>query len=643
VLRARWGQIGRESRVRIGLGVVLALVLVVLLSTENPFEAGIGIREAEGRKPKPLDWWASYGWPFAVAGAVFLLALLASVPRWLGRSEPSTREPVTSRAPSRIGVALVLLAMLVAGGLGFSRLSMSFWDDEAYTAGNHIVGRWKIDERDGSYEFDRVKWSNTFFAYFTANNHVGFSILSRLTSRIAWSGGKPEDRMIPEGAVRAPAFAAGVLSVGALAWLLWRAGFGMAAVLAAWLLALHPWALRYLAEARGYSMAMLLGSVMFACGLGALQRGTWRRWIGLGAAQAALIWTYPICVYLVAVMNLGIAATLLARRGEQDGGEQLSRWLLTSSGSGLFWLTVMGPNLPQLAMYIEHATTAKVWLTQSFLKDTAAHLAAGSAWRNGGWPVYPELGAVADLHPVLVWGALAFLLALLAAGAVRLFLAGGNARLLAFALLLPAPLALLQLWITNARAYTWYFVIFLPSLIALVGLGATWAAEQRGNGRRGLAISVFCSAVALAAVVGLGGPARDTLRERSWFPIRESVEATRSNLDPNAPANLEILTVSWSSPPYHYDPLHRWVRSLDELQALMTEADTTGKPLFVNLGRLRLAERKVPGGLDVLRDETLFEQVAEFPGFTPNRTRWVWRYRGRPAQALSDDTSESSN
>ncbi|MCP5056450.1 MAG: hypothetical protein GY937_06940 [bacterium] len=79
MLRARWNRVGRENRVRIGLAVVLALVLAVLLGMENPFEAGIGIREAEGRKPKPLDWWASYGWPFAAASAVFLLALLASV------------------------------------------------------------------------------------------------------------------------------------------------------------------------------------------------------------------------------------------------------------------------------------------------------------------------------------------------------------------------------------------------------------------------------------------------------------------------------------------------------------------------------------------------------------------------------------
>ncbi|MCP5056448.1 MAG: hypothetical protein GY937_06930 [bacterium] len=188
------------------------------------------------------------------------------VPRWLGRAEADVRETFVPPAISRVGVALVVLAMLVAGGLAIPRLSMSFWDDETYTVGNHIVGRWKIDERDGSYEFKRLKWPDAFFAYSTANNHVGFTLLSRLTSRIAWSGGKPDDRMIHEGAVRAPAFAAGVLSIGALAWLLWRAGFGTAGVLAAWLLALHPWLLRYLAEARGYAMAMLLGSVVARIG-----------------------------------------------------------------------------------------------------------------------------------------------------------------------------------------------------------------------------------------------------------------------------------------------------------------------------------------------------------------------------------------
>ncbi|MCP3984329.1 MAG: hypothetical protein GY723_08060 [bacterium] len=621
----------REGRVRIGLGLALVLVLCLIIGTDNPFEAGIGIREAEGRKPKPLDWWASYGWPFAVVGAVFLTALLTSVPRWLGREEPIERSPAAPPTRTRIGVALVVLAMLVGGALGFPRLSMSLWDDEAYTVDNHIVGRWKIDDRDGSWEFDGPRWSETLFGYSTANNHVAFSVLARLSSKIAWSGEKPKDRMIDERAVRAPAFVAGILSIGALAWFLWRAGFGAAAVLAAWLLALHPWALRYLSEARGYSMAALLGSALFACGLAALRQGWWRRWIALGAAQAVLIWTFAPSVYLVATVNLAIGATLVGRRREADGLEQLTRWLLANLGSGLFWLMVMGPNLPQLARYIERSTSEKVWMTHSFLRNMTAHFAAGSDWRHRGWPTYPELGAVADLHPMLVWGAVALLLALFVAGGVRLLRAGGTARLLAFMLLLPGPLAFLQLWITNARTYVWYFVIFLPSAIALIALGATWAAARPWTGLRGRLSGVLLSVLALASVVWMGGPARNALRERSWFQIRESVHATRSNLDPNDPANLEILTVSWSSPPYHYDPLHRWVGDLDELRALMTEADTTGKALYVNLGRIGLAERNMAGGVALLRDESLFEQVVELPGFTPDRTRWVWRYLGRPA------------
>lgn len=639
VLRARVFRT-REGRVRIGLGLAFALVLGVILGTDNPFEAGVGRMEAAGRKPQLMDWWASYGWPFAIAGAAFLAALLASVPHWLGRLEPVGREPVAARARSRSGVALVVLAMLIGGVLGFPRLSMSLWDDEAYTVDNHFVGRWKIDERDGSYEFDRAKWPDAFFGYSNANNHVAFSLLARLTSKIAWAGGKPEDRMIDERAVRAPAFAAGILSIGALAWFLARAGFGASGVLAAWLLALHPWALRYLSEARGYSLAMLLGSVLLACGLGALQRGWWRRWIALGIAQAGLIWTYVLGVHLVAVLNLGIGATLLARRNEEDGKEQLSRWLLANLGSGLFWLTVMGPNLPQLANYIERSTSDKLWMTDRFMMNAAAHFAAGSGWRNGGWPIYPELGGLVDLHPMLVWGAVATLLALTVAGVVRLLRAGGTARVLAFALLLPGWLAFLQLWITNARAYVWYFVIFLPSAIALVALGATWAAASLGQRRLGLASGALLSALALTSVLWMGGPARTALRERSLFPLRESVRVTRSNLDPNDPANHEIMTVSWASPPYHYDPLSRWVSQIDDFQALMAEADATGKALYVNLGRMNMAERRLPEGMALLRDEALFERVAELRGFTPGRSRWVWRYRGRPAPPTVGDATQ---
>ncbi len=52
--------------------------------------------------------------------------------------------------------------------------------------------------------------------------------------------------------MRVPTLLVGMLSVAAVAWLLLECGFPLAGAIAAFLLALHPWHLRYATEARGY-------------------------------------------------------------------------------------------------------------------------------------------------------------------------------------------------------------------------------------------------------------------------------------------------------------------------------------------------------------------------------------------------------
>ncbi len=621
----------RETRVRSALGVLLVLAAGLLTLTPNPFTAGVARRLAEGVKPEPVDWWASYGWGVAVLATLFLAGLTASVPRWLGRAQPVERPALAPPPHTRLGVALVLGAMLVGAGLGLARLPLSLWDDEAYSVENSIVGIWRFDERDGRYAFDKVHWPDVFWGYQVPNNHVPYSALARVAIKLSEIGHRRPDRMVDESALRMPAMVAGTLAIGALAWFLWRAGFGAAGVLGAWLLALHPWALRYISEARGYSLAMLLGSVLLAGALGVLHRGSWKRWLGYASAQLVLLWVFPPTVYFVALVNLVVAALLLARRGEEDAGEQLVRFVVANLSSALLWLTFMLPNLQQLVAYLARRQP-RTWITPTFVRNLFSHVLAGCDWRHGGAPLYPELSASVAAHPVLVVGWVALLLALLVAGIVRMGRSRGAVRWLLPVLVLPGPLAFLQLWIANDRTYVWYFIFFLPGLLALVALGATWPLALRERGRAGpLLGSVLCLLV-LAGVFWVGAPARHALRKRSWFPLRESVQVTRPSLDPRDPRNERILTASWSGNPRYYDPRHHDVPRVEQLRALMERADATGASLFVNLGRLHLAERRSPEGMALVRNPELFELVAELPGFTPTRSRWVWRYRGRGAE-----------
>ncbi|MBW2240698.1 MAG: hypothetical protein JRH01_01830 [Deltaproteobacteria bacterium] len=620
---------GRQGRVRIALALILGLVVWGLLAGESPSSAGIARALELGHNPKPLDYWATYGWAFGWVDVALLALLIALVPRWLGEKEAPEVAELARRPAQRLGVLLVLAAMVSLGVLAAPRLSHSLWDDEVSSVYRSIAGGWRVDSRTGEPHYDKARWSDTFWYYRKPNNHVPHSILARGTVKIPE---KRPDRRVSETAVRMPAFVFGVLAVGSVAWMLWRLGFGLAGVYAAWLLALHPWLLRYAAEARGYSMAMCLSCLTITAAVSALHHGLWRRWLGFGFTQFILFWVQPSLAWFLVVLNLGVLASLIRLHPEPSPRrQQLTRWAGANLLGVMSALPLMAPLLPQLLVYLEEGHR-RVWITAAFLRNVGADLVAGTDWHHGGAPLYPELSAVGAAHPFLVSAVVAAIVVGLGAGALRLARAGGVQRNLMWALLLPAPVTLVFLALRGDRTYTWYFVNFLPSLVSLVALGASWlAARERGQGSL-RAIGGGILVVGLVAHAWIGAPARHALRERPYFPLRESVALTRPNPDPRAAENKEILTASWESVPHYYDPLMHYVRQPGELEAIMKEADASDRPLFVNLGRKKMAALHSAEDMALVEDPSLFELLETFPGYKPTRTRYVYRYLGRAGQ-----------
>src|SRR5262249_42359545 len=154
-------------------------------------------------------------------------------------------------------------------------------------------------------------WANTLFYYRKPTNHVLYSILAR-TSLAGWRalhGAAPSEWN--EFALRLPSFASAVLAVVLLGLLVHDLGFPRAAPAAAFLLAIHPWHIRFGADGRGYSLMVLLAIVAAFCLLHGLRSGRWRWWLGYGAAQLGLLWVHPLALYfplaLAAAGALGIA------------------------------------------------------------------------------------------------------------------------------------------------------------------------------------------------------------------------------------------------------------------------------------------------------------------------------------------------
>jgi len=270
---------------------VLALVVLGcaahLLSAEPPWALDLSVVSHD----RPYLRWRdslAFLWVASAVNAGAALVLLALSGRWARRAPV---EAVAAWAPgpggSRVFRALVLSAMATLVVLAWVRLDQSLWTDEAYSAVHAIVGNYYRDKESGEVEFRPVGWPQTFWHYREPNNHVPFSVLSHVSAKAYAAWVRPESPLRVERGIRAPAYLAGILGVGALAFFLRRIGYPAAGIFAAWLLALHPWFLRYVSEARGYSLLLLSVPLYWMASVAALHRGTWGRWGVWGASSSS--------------------------------------------------------------------------------------------------------------------------------------------------------------------------------------------------------------------------------------------------------------------------------------------------------------------------------------------------------------------
>ncbi|MCP5060742.1 MAG: hypothetical protein GY937_28940 [bacterium] len=612
----------RERRVRAVLLLLLVAVIVHLVTGDNPWNDGIAKRVRNGDPIRPIDYSITYGWWMAAVNAAVLGCLLATHRRWLGAT--------VSLAPARRGrttprwfAPVVAGAVLATAFLAAPRLDDSLWGDEEWTVYRAIDGRY-VKSAEGEIEFERVKWRDTFFDYRKPSNHVGFSVLSRL-SLGAWRLiDRPSTRMVSEPAVRLPAFLAGLAAVVALALLVREIGTPRAGALAAWALAIHPWHLRYASEARGYSLMVLGVPLGLWLLLRAVERGTWGRWAAYGVTQFMMLWALPLAAVPVLVMN--VAAMALLWRTTADRAEaptQWTRWFVVCGFGALVWLQLMLGNMVLFSNFVEREMME---MGGRWFVSLGAHLVAGVSWAPER-PEYHELIEVALQWPLVFWTFVAASAAMMLLGAVHLLLGGMRNATTALVLLLPGPLMILLAMRGGDFLNPWYLLFALPLLIGLIALGLDRVATLLPEGR----IRQVGAAVVMLAWLGLlafvSQPARQALRATSLEPVRESVLLTRPTLDPFDPANDAVLTASFERLPDYYDPRVVAVDRPRELRALMRRADAEGKDLFVNYGRPKLARRRHRQLVKMVGRRALFEPVATLPGFEPRGVRIVLHYR----------------
>lgn len=629
-LAARLWAAARTPGPRRWLWLLLWLLLAFLLAADKPWDAELVRRMQEGVRIRVQDYVQYYLWWAALLNAGATVALLATARWWaLPCGLDKARERPQIAGGGRTFLSVLALAVALGAVMALPRLESSFWDDEEYSVRRTIWGAWERDKH-GELAFKEVKWRDTFWYFRNARNHALHSILARISLNGWQTVARPGGLGFTEPAVRFPHFVAGLLSIVSVAMLLRRIGHWKAGLAAAFILALHPWHLRYATEARGYAFVLLFSTLCLTLLVNAWERGTWRWWLLYAAGQFCLLYSYTGTLWVVVMLNVAAAAGIAAFHGwGREGRVQLGRWLVAGTLSGMAWLQLMLPGIPQTMLYFQRER-AMGELNAGWVRDVLAYMSTGMPWHVAWWAeedVYPELIDLARQSPGMFWtGATAMaLLALL--GLLRLLWKRNHLSALAVVLIFPALLTYGFALRKNLFLYEWYLIFTVPALAALIALGLETIFSRLRNEKLKGGLTMTGMAAYLMVFAWVTAPQRDFLRAKPVQQLRESVLFTRPTLDPFDPRNAGILTVTSSAPPGVYDPAAYLVEKVEELEPLLRRADAEGLELYLNYGEIALMRIRKPELLAAFRNRDWFEPVATLRGIEPKLDRFVLRYR----------------
>lgn len=602
----------------LALGAGALTVAILLLAADKPWD----IVARHGAPQKIKHFVAVYSW-WAGAVNLLVLAALAGTARWWLRPCPPPPPWLPSPATPRWFWPLVAAAMGVTLVCGLQRITQGVWDDEEKSVRQYIVGEYRL--KDGVRSFRAADWEDAFWNYRLPTNHHLQTILSKASHSIWRALTRNPSRHFEEFALRWPVLVAAIASIAAIALLLRHLGFARAGVTAAFLLALHPWHIRYAIELRGYMFTLLLGPLMVYCLLRAIDGGRWRWWAAFAAAEAALLYAYPGTLFMLVAANACGLAALWMRHGPADRPAHLSRMLVASTVAGSVWLQLMAPNIPQLAEYLK-TSRALGALNARWHANAAAHFVSGIPWNNSDNASlgYPELawqwGA---------WGAIVFAVAavLFAAGWVRLSARRPAGWLAAVLLVVPAVAVYLMAKKNGNYLYEWYLIFALPGVCACVALALDGAARLLERVR----IARRAAAPALVlAVLGFGlltQPARGWLLTHPLQPTKDTILAIRPSLDPKDPRQDGILTASLGTHFESYDPNILSAKDVDTVTLIARDADRTGRPFFIVTGNDLAVAIDYPELRAFLQDPRHFELVEVKRGYDPTLTQTIRKYR----------------
>ena len=287
-------------------------------------------------------------------------------------------KPVRRSLRRDVWVAVAVVAL--AAAVRLPRLWQGLWLDEMTTLTRFVQQPWSTVLAAGPGQY-------------VPNNHVLHTVLAKLVYP------SPPPDSPAEPLLRLPSWAAASVLPVAVAWPLRRRSPG-AALAVAVVVALHPWLVVLGAEARGYSLMLLLGVVATHL-LPTTRTSRWRM-TAYAVTVAAAIYTVPLAVLLLPAHAAAVWATSRAGVG---------RFAVAAAAALGLAVVLYLPMARGLVSYYRHPFTATT--TEARLLDSVPrHALAGlrlpphtvdpllPPWQRS-WPADPPSAAVFWAVPVL--------------------------------------------------------------------------------------------------------------------------------------------------------------------------------------------------------------------------------------------------
>jgi hypothetical protein len=612
--------------------VLAGMFLEHVLTGTKPWETNWAERVAAGKAPGLNDFINTGLWWAALANTILAAALAFTAPLWANRRAlpvvPLTKTP-TPRVTRRFWIILALILVALALPLRLARMNQSMWGDEDRAFYELIHGDYEPanDSGDGALTFTPHPWKKTFFYDKWTNNQYLFTVTARLCID-AWrtlTGAEPQ--AFAEWPLRIPPLLGGLASILAGALLLRRIGFPSAGLLLAFLLALHPWHLRYSSEGRGYTLliAFMLLALLFL--INALESGKWRSWLSFGAMEFFALYTWKAALHPFLALNAAalfiIVLTrrdLLTKKFHSDSFTQIARCLTSNVLAAIPFIWLFAPAVPQIQRKLATSLSARGNMHLDWLANVWSQITAAMDWSNPD-PSTPfrTVENVAALYPVFLWIMILAFPLLVIIGICRLTKSSPALAALFLSPVAGAFLAYLHFSRTNNLLLQYYLFYTLPFLLALLALAVTWPKKITWRGP--------AFALGLTVCLTLFLP---HLKLFLFFPMQQAREASASlrtndegrfHLGPSKIVTLGLYRVATSDDPRNLD-----VRTPAEIIALAQQCDAQEKTLRVSVSNLVFANSTHQDYFALLENTDKFKPLGTFYGWKHDYSILAWEY-----------------